>query len=100
MVRGISSAAGTAPALCLVAELRHNMAVPPDQRLGLLPLPRPRRHRVLPVFGRHPPVKREQQPAARASAGPPLDNEKLPGMRPASPAPVTRVGRGGSLTLS
>ena len=44
-----------------------------DQRLGLLPLPRPRRHRVLPVLRRHPPVEREPQtpvtPLLRPAAG-------------------------------
>jgi len=51
-----------------VEELRHYHPVAPDQRLGLLPLPRPRRHRVLPVLRRHPPVKREPQTSPRRSS--------------------------------
>ncbi len=49
------------PALPGVEELRHDLPVPADQRTGLLPLPHPRRHRILPVLRRHPPVKREPQ---------------------------------------
>ena len=42
-----------------VEELRHDHPVPGDQRRGHLPLPRPRRHRVLELRRRHPPVERE-----------------------------------------
>jgi hypothetical protein len=52
------------PGFPAVEELGRNRAVPGRQNTGLLPLPRPRRHRVLLVLGRHPPVKREPQPAA------------------------------------
>ena len=47
-----------------VRGLGRNRAVPGHQNTGLLPLPYPRRHRVLPVLGRYPPVKDEFQPAA------------------------------------
>ena len=57
------------PALPRIKELRHDLPVPADQCPGLLPLPRPRRHRVLPVLGRHPPVKREPQPAPHRPPG-------------------------------
>ena len=53
-----------------VEELRHDLTVPGHQHPGLLPLPRPRRHRILPVLRRHPPVKREPQPAATRHARP------------------------------
>ena len=56
------------PALPLVEELRHNMAVPPDRRLGLLPLPRPRRHRVLQVLRSTP--ARKTRTATRRPRGP------------------------------
>jgi hypothetical protein len=46
------------PALPCVEELRHDYAVPRHQHHRLLQLPRPRRHRILPVLSRHPPVKR------------------------------------------
>jgi hypothetical protein len=49
------------PALPGVEEFRHYRAVPGGQHDRLLQLPRPRRLRVLPVLGRHPPVKREPQ---------------------------------------
>ena len=52
------------PALPHIAELNHDPPVAADQRLGLLPLSAQRRHRVLPVLGRHPPVEREPQTAA------------------------------------
>ena len=37
---------------------------PDHQCVGLLPPPRPRRHRILMIFGRDPPVEHEPQPAA------------------------------------
>ena len=58
------------PALPGVEELRHDHPVPPDQRPGLLPLPRPRRHRILPVLGRDPPVEHEPQPTPHRIPGP------------------------------
>jgi hypothetical protein len=39
-----------------------------DQHLGLLTLPRPRRHRILPALGRDPPVEHEPQRAAPSHA--------------------------------
>ena len=42
---------GKLPGLGHVEELRHDLPVAADQRPGLLPLPRPRRHRILPVLG-------------------------------------------------
>ena len=59
---------GQRPAVADIEELGHDPPVPGHQRGGLVPLPRPRRHRVLPVLGRDPPVKRETQ-AAAAMAG-------------------------------
>ena len=55
------------PALPHVEELRHDHPAPGGQHHRLLQLPRPRRLRLLPVLGRHPPVEREPQaPRARA----------------------------------
>jgi hypothetical protein len=51
------------PAFPHIEQLRHDHPVPPHQRLGLLALPRPRRHRILPVLRRHPPVKQEPEPS-------------------------------------
>ena len=55
------------PALPRVEELRHDHPAPRRQHHRLLQLPRPRRHRILPVLGRDPPVEREPQapPAPR-----------------------------------
>ncbi len=49
-----------------VASIRRPACLPvaADQRLGLLPLPRPRRHRILSVLGRDPPVEHEPNHAA------------------------------------
>jgi hypothetical protein len=66
------------PAVAGVEELGHDPPVPGYQGGGLVPLPRPRCHRVLPVLGRDPPVKREAQgavtmagcPAAPGALGP------------------------------
>jgi hypothetical protein len=66
------------PALPDVEELRHDGPVPADQRLRLPPLPRSRRHRILPVLGRHPPVKREPQPAAARRPGRPAPGPLRP----------------------
>ena len=74
------------PGLPDVEELRHDLPVTADQRLGLLPLPRPRRRRILPVLGRHPPVEHEPQPArnwpfghyARPAARRPLSPSEQP----------------------
>ena len=74
------------PALPDVEELRHDPPVPADQRLGLLPLPRPRRHRILPVLRRHPPVEREPQ-AARAPGPWPADGPTPPPTPPGHPRP-------------
>jgi hypothetical protein len=52
------------PGLPHVEEIRHDLPVAADQRLGLLPLPCPRRHRILPVLGRDPPVEHEPHHAA------------------------------------
>ena len=65
-----------------VEELRHDHPMAPDQRLRLLPLPRPRRHRVLPVLRRHPPVEHEPQTATHRS----------PGLRGGLTAPPTPPG--------
>jgi len=46
-----------------IEELRRDHPGPGSQHQRLLQLPRPRRHRILPVLRRHPPVKREPQPA-------------------------------------
>ena len=43
------------PALSRVEELRHDNPAPGYEHHRLLQLPGPRRHRVLPVLGRHPP---------------------------------------------
>ena len=57
------------PGLPHIEELRHDDPVAAGQSLGLLPLPRPRRHRILPVLGRDPPVKHEPQPPRHQAAG-------------------------------
>ena len=44
-----------------IEELRRDHPGPGGQHHRLLHLPRPRRHRILPVLRRHPPVKREPQ---------------------------------------
>ena len=56
--------------LCPASKNSATITPPADQRLRLLPLPRPRGHRILPVLGGHPPVKREPQPSSRRSPGP------------------------------
>ena len=61
---------GQRPAVAGVEELGHDAPVPGHQRGSLVPLPRPRRHRVLPVLGRDPPVKREAQRAVTMAGGP------------------------------
>jgi hypothetical protein len=58
------------PAVADVEELGHDAPVPGYQGGGLIPLPRPRRHRVLPVLGRDPPVKREAQAAVTMAGCP------------------------------
>ena len=57
---------GHRAALPGIEELGHHPPVTADKRAGLRPLPSPRRHRILPVLGRHPPVKREPQSAGAA----------------------------------
>ncbi len=57
------------PTLAGVEELRHDHPVPAHQRLRLFPLPRSRRHQVLPVLRRHPPVNREPLAPARRETG-------------------------------
>ena len=52
------------PAVPDVEELGYDPPVPGHQRGGLVPLPRPRGDRILPVLSRHPPVEREPEPAA------------------------------------
>ena len=52
-----------------VEELRHDHPDPGNQHQRLLQLPRPRRHRILPVLSRHPPVKREPQHPAYTLPG-------------------------------
>ncbi len=52
------------PAVPDVEELCYHPPVPGHQRGGLVPLPRPRGDRILPVLSRHPPVEREPEPAA------------------------------------
>ena len=47
-----------------VEELRDDLPVPGHQDRGLLPPPCPRRDRIPPVLGRHPPVKREPHTSA------------------------------------
>jgi hypothetical protein len=64
---------------------RHDHPTAPDQSLGLLPLPCPRRHRILPVLRRHPPVKREPQPALCRSPWP-AARSRRPRRRPSTPA--------------
>ena len=54
------------PALPRIEELGHDHPVPADQHDSLLQLPCPRRHRVLPVFGRHPAVERKPQASPAA----------------------------------
>src|ERR1039457_3474382 len=90
-----------------VEEPGHDVAVPGHQHIGLSPLPRPRRHRILPVLGRHPPVKREPQaatawhaPAARPgfltkrrSHHPPASQTRRE-PRIASASPITRSQSG------
>jgi hypothetical protein len=49
------------PGLPDIEKLRHDHPVPRSQHHRLLQLPRPRRHRILPVLGRDPPVKHEPQ---------------------------------------
>jgi hypothetical protein len=51
------------PAPAHIEELRHDPPKTRHQRLGLTPLPRPRGDRILMIFGRHPPIEREPQPA-------------------------------------
>jgi hypothetical protein len=79
-----------------VEELRHDQPVPADQRLGLLPLPRPRRHRILPVLRRHPPGKHKPQAlgrrAARTSPARALRPRRQPAIRRHSGYPF--LGRG------
>ena len=82
-----------------VEEPGHDLAVPGHQHIGLMPLPRPRRHRILPVLGLHPPVKREPQPAAAwhapaAQPGPLRpQHQSVPARSPAgSRFPVKRRG--------
>jgi hypothetical protein len=76
------------PALPDIEELRRDAPVPPDQGLGLLPLPDPRRLRVLPVLRRHPPIEPEPQTAPRRPPGPatpralrPQHQRAAPGLR-------------------
>ena len=55
-----------------------SVPVTADQRPGLLPLPRPRGHRILPVLGRDPPVEREPgRPGTRPCGGQPPDGTPL-----------------------
>jgi hypothetical protein len=54
-----------------VEESRDDLPVPGHQQCGLLPLPGPRCHRILPVLRRHPAVKREPQSTAGRLPGPP-----------------------------
>ena len=54
------------PALPRVEELRRDHPAPGYEHHRLLQLPGPRRHRVLPVLGRDPPVERESQAAPAA----------------------------------
>jgi hypothetical protein len=51
------------PGFSDVEQFRHDHPVTAYQCLGLFPLPRPRRHRILPVLGRNPPVEHEPQPS-------------------------------------
>jgi hypothetical protein len=76
-------------ALPRLEELRHDDPDPGNQHQGLLQLPRPRRHRILPVLGRDPPVKREPQTAPAPPGG-------LPGqaLRPVSQH-IAAPGRAG-----
>ena len=57
------------PALPHIEELIHDHPVTPHQRLGLLTLPGPRRHRVLPVLSRDPPGEHVPQPPWHRPSG-------------------------------
>jgi hypothetical protein len=57
------------PGLPRVEELRYDHPDPGNQHHRLLQLPRPRRHRILPVLSRHPTVKCEPQYPACALSG-------------------------------
>jgi hypothetical protein len=67
-----------------VEELRRDHPDPADEGLRLRVLPGPRRHRILPVLGRHPPVEHEPQPVTRLPAGPPPTRCLRPRRQPAS----------------
>ena len=82
------------PGLPRVEELRHDHPDPGNKHHRLLQLPRPRRHRILPVLRGHPPVKREPQhpactlPGTAARIGPlrrPSARGKIPYFRHAKP---------------
>ena len=85
------------PALPGVEELRHDHPAPRRQHHGLRQLPGPRRHRILPVLGRDPPV--ERKPRGPPAAGPlPAAGQALRPRRqripsgPLTPADVTAIG--------
>ena len=83
------------PGLPHIEELRHDHPVPPHQCLSLLTLPRPGRHRILPVLSRHPPIEHEPQPArnwpfghyARPAARGPLSPSEQPAITGHCPCP-------------
>ena len=95
------------PAFPCVEELRHDHPVPADQRPCLLPLPRSRGDRVLPVLRRHPPVEREPQPAVYRSPGLWAARPRRPRLqaipacsRGSSPFPLAHCRHGGHLPRS
>jgi len=67
------------PALPRVEELRHDHPAPRYEHHRLLQLPGPRRHRVLPVLGRDPPVEREPQAPSAPHPDPAVAQALRPG---------------------
>jgi hypothetical protein len=67
------------PGLPRIEELRHYRAVSRGQHDGLSQLPGPRRHRILPVLRRHPPVEREPHAPPALHPSPALAQALRPG---------------------
>ena len=77
-----------------IEELRRDHPGPGNKHHRLLQLPRPRRHRILPVLRRHPPVKREPQHPARPFPARPLSlSAHDPSTSPPTPDPPRAVRR-------
>jgi hypothetical protein len=80
------------PALSRVEELRRDNAAPGYEHYRLLQLPGPRRHRILPILRRDPPVEREPQASPAAHPGPVAAQGLCPGCQhvPAWPQAACR----------